>query len=303
MQGHMQAFIDRKDGHAVAKYFKRESLSSLIHTAISAKPYDELLKLQQQLLSSTDIQDQYRQSSNVLLAFLRFFSASEDNWDIPVFKVLCHNCYLYAMESREYEDCARVLLKAFTTTVTDRSSLGTSKKWATLSVVVLLFKVYFRLDNYRLCHNVLRVIENPQLEFPEIGQFPLAEQVTFRYYRGRIHIHQNEFKEAEMNLSTALDNCHSSSFKNARLILSYLIVVMILRGRFPKESLLLKYKLKQQYFELTNAVVQGNLVGFTKSLQDNLEFFMRLELYLILQVKLKNLLYRNLLKRMYTLLN
>jgi len=45
--------------------------------------------------------------------------------------------------------------------VTDRSPLPVSKKWGALGVINALFKVYFNINNLRLCQNLIRAVEGP----------------------------------------------------------------------------------------------------------------------------------------------
>lgn len=46
-------------------------------------------------------------------------------------------------------------------TVTDRAPLESSKKWGALHVINNLFKIYFQLNNLRLCQNLIRAVEGP----------------------------------------------------------------------------------------------------------------------------------------------
>ena len=45
--------------------------------------------------------------------------------------------------------------------MTDRTELKESKKWGTLNVINNLFKIYFELNNLRLCQNLIRAVEGP----------------------------------------------------------------------------------------------------------------------------------------------
>ena len=51
--------------------------------------------------------------------------------------------------------------QAFQLTVTDRSALPVSKKWGALNVINGLFKIYFSINNLRLCQNLIRAVEGP----------------------------------------------------------------------------------------------------------------------------------------------
>ena len=45
--------------------------------------------------------------------------------------------------------------------MTDRSPLPQSKKWGALGVINALFKIYFSINNLRLCQNLIRAVEGP----------------------------------------------------------------------------------------------------------------------------------------------
>ena len=68
--------------------------------------------------------------------------------------------------------------QAFQLTVTDRSALPVSKKWGALNVINGLFKIYFSINNLRLCQNLIRAVEGPA--------FPKARPHT---HSSRPHTH------------------------------------------------------------------------------------------------------------------
>ena len=80
------------------------------------------------------------------------------------------------------EEAARIINKAFTACISDRSPIELSRKWGTYYITGLLFKVYFRLNKLSLCRNVLQAISVS--EVPNLELFPRAHIVTFRYYLG-----------------------------------------------------------------------------------------------------------------------
>jgi hypothetical protein len=47
------------------------------------------------------------------------------------------------------------LMRFFRTMVADRGDMATSKKMGLLFLIVHLFKVYFRINNLRLCNNLM----------------------------------------------------------------------------------------------------------------------------------------------------
>ena len=59
------------------------------------------------------------------------------------------------------QEAAAVMQKSFRVVVNDRAAVEVSKKWGGLHVINNLFKIYFRLNNLRLCQNLIRAVEGP----------------------------------------------------------------------------------------------------------------------------------------------
>ena len=97
-------------------------------------------------------------------------------------------------------------------------------------------------------------------------KYPKSQQVTYKYYVGRKHMFDYDFKEAEQYLTFAFEHCHKSSKANKRQILTYLIPVKMLLGHMPNQAVLEKYDL-MQFNEVVQAVKQGNLLRFDTSFQ------------------------------------
>ena len=219
------------------------------------------------------------------------------------------------------QDCARLLSKLFSVCITDRTnSLESSKKWAVLFIVNLLFRIYFNLKNTRLCANIIRAIENPNEEFPSFDQFPTSERVTWYYFRSRIYISDSLFTDALSLLKLAYilipeqwpdENSNASSgfvtgnrtnsfYKNKQTILIYLTAMMILvEGRLPKESLLTRFKLSHLYSKLCLSIRNVNLLQYSMELQKAQYTLIRLDLYFVFQVEIRQILYKYLFRLIY----
>jgi hypothetical protein len=251
---------------------------------------------------------------NASKALNAFFKHLNDTFDgnlreLLVLKKLCHAVYLVAQRSRAssaLEEAARQLSKAFTLTITDRNPLETSKKWATLYIVNLLFRIYFSLNNTRLCMNIIRAVENENQQFPPLTEFPKAEYVTWCWFRARNHFNDAAFELAIEPLTCAFEAFPQNvggdlTFaKNKRLVLLYLIVAkMLSHGKVPNDWLLEAHDfafLKP----LCQAVRTGNLNAYLQQIQLYRKFFLQTELYLVLQVQMKQVIYRNLLRLTYS---
>lgn len=297
-----------------------------------SKPYDILifhyLRIRKTLISNQQnsiFSIIFKVYLHILNVFLRHFSTVNDsNWEISVLKVLSWSLYQLGYISdteraksprlslelsdefqstnnasyEHLEECARALSRCFTQTLTDRSSLNVSKKWGSLYIVILLFKLYFRLNNVRLCNNILRALENSQVEFPPLKQFPKSEWITFAYYRARIHINYNELEHANQLLKEAMMHCYNQSSRNLQSIAIYSITVNMLLGRLPSKTFIERYNLQGPFLNLVMNIRRGNVMGYQTDIHTRREFFIKHELYLILMTKLKHLTYRTLLYRM-----
>lgn len=187
------------------------------------------------------------------------------------------------------------IMKFFRTMINSRSPLHCSKKMGCLFLVVHLFKIYFRLNNLRLCTNLVRAVNNNT--FPKFELFPKSQTVAYHLYVGRLKVFEEAYTEAEQSLDYAFKHCHLKHFRNKRRILQFLIPVKLLLGKFPQRLLLEKYKM-MQFQGLIEATRAGNLQNFNRALEENQDFFIRKGIFLILE-KLKLFVYRNLFRKVY----
>lgn len=202
-------------------------------------------------------------------------------------------------QSDEYaEKTAECLMVCFRNLCTDtRSDSSVTKRWGMMHVVNQLFKIYFKINKINLCNPLKRAIEMSGLK----DDFPITHQITFKFYVGRQAMFENDYNTAASYFDFAFQNCPNSYKKNKKIILVYLIPVNMLRGYMPNQSLLLKYDLKP-FAEIVNAVKQGNIRKFNDDMNKYEEFFIENGVYLFLE-KLKMTTYRNLFKRLASMLN
>lgn len=192
------------------------------------------------------------------------------------------------------EKAAESLLACFRVCAADnRTADYETKRIGMLSLVNQLLKVYFRINKLHLCRPLIRAIDSS----PFKDMFPLAQQITYRYFVGRKAMFDSDFKSADEYLSYAFENCHRRSIKNKRLILTYLIPVKMLLGYMPAKHLLQKYDL-MQFWNLVLTVKNGDLRGIDQVMEEHDSFFIRAGIYLIVE-KLKITAYRNLFRRVY----
>ncbi len=127
-----------------------------------------------------------------------------------------------------------------------------------LNIVNQLFKIYFRVNKLHLCKPLIRAIESSPLKdryrivsilyllfycptsLIASDRYPLAQQITYKYYVGRKFMFDNDFPAAERYLSYAFEHCHRESKTNKRSILIYLIPVKMSLGHMPSQAVLEK---------------------------------------------------------------
>lgn len=196
------------------------------------------------------------------------------------------------------EKAAECLMGCFRVCAADnRSSDADTKRLGMLTLVNQLFKVYFRINKLHLCKPLIRAIESSAFK----EQFSLSQQITYRYFVGRKAMFDSDYKSADNYLTYAFENCHRKSLKNKRLILIYLVPVKMLLGFMPSKKVLHKYDL-MQFWELVEAVKQGNLKQIDAVMDKHESFFIKAGIYLIVE-KIKILAYRNLFRKVYILEN
>lgn len=92
-----------------------------------------------------------REQNSLVQMFLRWFGSHGDTrWILPFLYKLVDDLWFWSKQidnEKIKEETARTINRAFTFCVTDRSSqdLEKSRKWGTLRIANLLFKIYFHV--------------------------------------------------------------------------------------------------------------------------------------------------------------
>ena len=228
------------------------------------------------------------------------------NWSLPLVNSLLTSLRLqsYAADThrtatqhdkpRHVIEAQDVLKRFLQKMVVDRSADSVSKKRGCLFVICGLFKLYFRLNNLKMCTYLMKMVH----VLPPLSSYPQAQQVTYNYYYGRLLIFEENYTTAEQVLYDALVHCDARHTANKRRILTFLIPVTLLRGKYPREELLAKYSLRSMFSPLVAAIKQGDLGRFMAELNGRADVYIEKGIYLLLE-KLKILVYRNLLRLVY----
>ncbi|KAG6441418.1 PCI domain-containing protein 2 homolog [Manduca sexta] len=302
----LSRLLSLRDEHVVNRNLRTGDIATLVEGNCVA-PLDEIMiahLLCVRALYSQDYIDAYNHQSACVAAVVRLLQVQkEENWSLPLMYTVCLDLRLVAQKAEAcspqsngkiLEKAAESLLACFRVCAADnRSSDVDTKKLGMLNLVNQLLKVYFRINKLHLCKPLIRAIDSS----PFKDQFPLAQQITYRYFVGRKAMFDSDYRSADEYLSFAFQNCHRESNKNKRLILTYLVPVKMLLGYMPAKHLLEKYDLLQ-FWELVSAVKKGDLRGIDRVMEEHESFFIRAGIYLIVE-KLKITAYRNLFRKVY----
>ncbi|KAJ3184899.1 COP9 signalosome (CSN) subunit [Gaertneriomyces sp. JEL0708] len=225
------------------------------------------------------------ESQNMLAQNFHQIFQTQTRWCCPVLYAVnsdLRNLSLWAdnalqerrSKPKYLEEAARTMNKAFSYCVTDRfSQLEKSRKWGTYHIVNLLFKTYFKLSQTNLCTNILRSIAAGDI--PPLDKYPLADQVTFKYFTGILAFYNENYKLAEQELSFALVNCYRGNGKAGRkkakkniiMILNFLIPTRFILGILPQNALLERYPaLHHLYGNFVLAIRRGDVKLYDDSL-------------------------------------
>jgi COP9 signalosome complex subunit 12 len=164
----------------------------------------------------------------------------------------------------------------------------------------ITFRASFRLNNLQHVASLLRIVNSEFSKYPVIRAYPKSQQIEFKYYEGKFHIYENNIEQAEECLNYAFSKCYNKNPKNEHIILTYLIPVKALTGKFPSAWILDKYELGE-YKEMIAVIKQGNIKEFNKNLQKNQFSYIQKGILVIMNA-LKYLVYRNLFKKVYKIL-
>lgn len=175
------------------------------------------------------------------------------------------------------------------------------------------FRCYFKLKNVRLCETVLGSVENAltlnrnfasQEQKAVKGEDDLglvcysrADRVTYKYYLGRLRLSQHRLRKAYSELRWAFDNCTNHHLHNKRLILTHLVVVSLILGVYPAQTLLAAFGLDGPFAGLIESLRRGDGVLLNQQLDVWREWHRKRGNYLLLKEKLPISVWRNLMRR------
>ncbi|KAK4537035.1 hypothetical protein CDCA_CDCA10G3060 [Cyanidium caldarium] len=174
-----------------------------------------------------------------------------------------------------------------------------SKRQGALGMIVFLLRIYFALNNLRLCTSLVRTVESPGFPAVDAG-FALDQRVPYHYYVGRMALYEDRYAAAAEHLTRATRECPLRYARNRRRLLTYLVPVRLALGRMPSSRLLQRYGLVQ-YTGICQALRTGDIARFDWQLHRYAGHFRRTGTMLLIE-RLRPLVYRALFRRIAQLL-
>ncbi|PWW74602.1 hypothetical protein C7212DRAFT_283154 [Tuber magnatum] len=215
------------------------------------------------------------------------------------------------------EAAMNVLLRSFNSTLGERTVAATTaptlqaigKKAATIRLANDLFKLYFKMNQIRLCATIHSNIKTASIP-SYLDLYPKSEQCAYNYYHGRHYFYADQFVNALSTLERAYALARPRDHKQRKMIARYMIAAAIILGKFPSDVLLARPEcagLGGMFLPICHAIRLGDFRGFRRALGDEgpdpgrKQFWIRTELYLILKLRCQILLWRGLVRRAYLL--
>ncbi|KAF9181251.1 hypothetical protein BGZ50_005619 [Haplosporangium sp. Z 11] len=241
-------------------------------------------------VDSSSFVDVYELLSKCYTSFSSLYQAHDAQWLTPLLMNLSYSLVDWAIladkekpnakELRISDAAAKHLSKSFNTVISDKY-----------------------LKSTRL---IPTMMSNISVAGVKLSDYPMSQQVTYRYYVGRYHLYQLDLRRAERDLSFAFTNRPNPSldeneneiiYKNSRLILIYLIACRLCLGRLPSLQLLQVYGLEVYFAPFIKAIKKGDLGTLDRTLAapDQMAWLVKKEIFFLLKEKLRVLCWRSLI--------
>lgn len=317
----VESAITRNDGDALCRLLRstnERTIMAITEFYRSGKPLPEALPppwhrlpdlVRANFLTAGAIRIQNwdeasRQINHVLRLYLDAFSF-DSSWSAPLLLQLCEDARVIAQEAdkqlgqrfrkpRFMEQVLELLKDALSIVSNDQRSIEyKSRRIATLTVLNQLLKVYFNTNELSQCSSIVGLTQETTFSFK---QFPIEQQVVFKFYEGRLALYNCHYSEAVNSLSDALAHIPVSETTQRRRVLLFLIPAKIMTGLLPSKHTLDVFHM--HWFQpIVQAIRSGNVGIFDTALRKHAEFFNHAGIYLTVQ-KMLRYVYRALIRRL-----
>jgi len=315
--------INRAHIQNVAFFIGKRTRPEDICSQHMSAPFDEIAAYHLAAVTAIDKKDwskAFLSQSQATSCFIKFVGdQKEQNWFLDVLyqmlldlrrlaRVADKSNEIKAIETKGksesfkgqsmLERAADIHMQSFRTCVADnRTNQQDTKKWGILFIVNQLFKIYFMINKLHLLKPLIRAVEASELK----NSFPLAQRITYNFFRGRKALFENDYQLALQCLEFAFNKCHQQSAINQRQILLYLIPVKLIKGIIPTEEILIQHNLEHMFSGITKAMRTGDLHLFDDTIEANSAIFIKTRTLLTLE-KLRVTVQRSLFRKTQAIL-
>lgn len=177
-----------------------------------------------------------------------------------------------------------------------------------LYLVNKLNNLYFRIQSPQLCSNIFKNFK-PKAMNSSFAQYPIKEQIEYRYLLGRYYLLNHRVTNAFVQLNTAFNqlkliaaaagpDSQPQIRRNLSRILRYLVPAGLMLGKSPKIAYLqdIDSSPSEKYASLLHHMRSGNINALNAWLAHHETSLRKDHLLLILLEKLPMICYRNLVK-------
>jgi hypothetical protein len=281
-----------------------DMLQSIATTKLAGLDFisDFLLFLRSQQVAQNDV-GALEMLSSCLRKLVVSYASEEGDWLFPVFshvavlaRRLANKLDSSNGSSKWRKKMVEIFRELFPILHKERERLS-----GTCWLICQLLYLYVALDQAKLCAHILAALSQSLVKEggfdPESVHKSVA--VTLYYYWGRFLVMDGKIAEARAKLQWAFINCVKHA-RNRKRIAEYLIPCMIATGSAPKDSFIRDCGL-DYFVELTAAIKKGDVAEYNKLMDDHM-ILLAQSGTLFLMEKCKIICYRNLAKRVSSVL-
>lgn len=243
----------------------------------------------------------------------------KDTFDIliPLIKKIDTKLMIINKRTNNYtrlSNLSTILLKSLNNLRSDLDLNLPSNKFKQSIVMYLSIKlcqIYYLIDSPMLCNNVFSNINNLNLNIKNLQK---SQLIQYRFLVGKFHFLQSNFLNAFNHFNWCFNNLHSLTNSNIIItILKYLIPSGLLIGKLINfnnfenfNSIRLNNSanyLINLYKPLTIFYKNGDLFNFSKFLFNNKNYFVKLGILSSFIQRIRILIFRNLMIKIYKINN
>lgn len=243
----------------------------------------------------------------------------KDTFDIliPLIKKIDTKLMIINKRTNNYtrlSNLSTILLKSLNNLRSDLDLNLPSNKFKQSIVMYLSIKlcqIYYLIDSPMLCNNVFSNINNLNLNIKNLQK---SQLIQYRFLVGKFHFLQSNFLNAFNHFNWCFNNLHSMTNSNIIItILRYLIPSGLLIGKLINfnnfenfNSIRLNNSanyLINLYKPLTIFYKNGDLFNFSKFLFNNKNYFVKLGILSSFIQRIRILIFRNLMIKIYKINN